>query len=253
VQLTWIGTATVLLEHDGFTLLTDPNFLHRGQRAYLGKGLWSRRLTEPSTTPQALPPLDAVIVSHVHGDHWDRVARRELDRQLPLLSTRQSALKLRLQGFAQAVALSTWESWELTKDGRTLRVTSAPGRHARGPARGLLPDVMGSVLEFPDGSSVYITGDSLFVEELREVPRRYPGLDLGLWHLGGTRVLGMLVTMNGQEGADLLEVVRPVSCVPIHHGDYGVFKDPVSSFLTEVERRGLTGVRPVARGESLQV
>ena len=44
-SLTWIGTATVLLRHGGFTLLTDPNFLHRGQLAYLGKGLVSRRLT----------------------------------------------------------------------------------------------------------------------------------------------------------------------------------------------------------------
>ena len=42
-RLTWIGTATVLLEHSGFTVLTDPNFLHRGEAAYRGKGLFSRR------------------------------------------------------------------------------------------------------------------------------------------------------------------------------------------------------------------
>jgi L-ascorbate metabolism protein UlaG (beta-lactamase superfamily) len=38
-SLTFIGTATTVLRLGGFTLLTDPNFLHRGQRAYLGYGL----------------------------------------------------------------------------------------------------------------------------------------------------------------------------------------------------------------------
>lgn len=47
-SLTFGGTATTLLRLGAFTVLTDPNFLHRGQRAYLGKGLWSRRLTEPA-------------------------------------------------------------------------------------------------------------------------------------------------------------------------------------------------------------
>ena len=46
-SLEFVGTATTLLRLGPFTLLTDPNFLHRGQRAYLGKGLFIKRLTEP--------------------------------------------------------------------------------------------------------------------------------------------------------------------------------------------------------------
>ena len=44
--LTFGGTATTLLRLGPFTLLTDRNFLHRGQKAYLGKGLFSTRRTE---------------------------------------------------------------------------------------------------------------------------------------------------------------------------------------------------------------
>ena len=54
-SLEFIGTATTLLRLGPFTLLTDPNFLHRGQRAYLGKGLFSKRLTEPSMQSAVLP------------------------------------------------------------------------------------------------------------------------------------------------------------------------------------------------------
>ncbi len=47
----FVGTATVILRYAGFTILTDPNFLHRGQRAYVGMGLTTRRLTEPALSP----------------------------------------------------------------------------------------------------------------------------------------------------------------------------------------------------------
>jgi L-ascorbate metabolism protein UlaG (beta-lactamase superfamily) len=249
MDITWIGTATALIEHDGFTVLTDPNFLHRGDRAYLGKGLWSKRITDPALELAELPPLDAVVLSHLHGDHWDREARRGLDRTTPVLTTAQSARKLVRQGFRGAVGLGAWETRSLGAAGRQLTVTAVPGRHARGPVQSLLPKVMGSVLSFPDGATVYVTGDTLHVSDLDAIPVRFPDLDVGLWHLGGTRVLGMLVTMDGRQGADVLELVHPKVCLPIHHGDYGVFKDPVETFFDEVQRRGLTGVRPIARGE----
>jgi L-ascorbate metabolism protein UlaG (beta-lactamase superfamily) len=256
-RLTWIGTATTLLEHSGFTVLTDPNFLHRGELAYLGKGLVSRRLTEPTTTPEQLPPLDVVVLSHLHGDHFDRRARKGLAKDTLVVTTPESARGLRRWGFENVVGLRTWASHEIAKDGARLTVTAAPGRHAPGVAQALLPPVMGSVLTFSpaDGPPLrlYVTGDTLVHDDLREVPRRWPELDVGLWHLGGTRIpgvlgMGLLVTMDGRQGAELLELVRPRRTVPIHHGDYGVFTDPVETFLAECERRGLTGVTPVRRG-----
>ncbi len=67
-----------------FTLLTDPNFLHRGQRAYLGYGLHlpPPDRSGPATSTSCLD-LDAIVLSHMHGDHWDRVAKRGLNRSTP--------------------------------------------------------------------------------------------------------------------------------------------------------------------------
>ena len=259
--LTFLGTATTLIEYGGFTLLTDPNFLHRGQKAYLGKGLWSTRRTDPAMQVHELPRLDAVVLSHLHADHFDHVARDGLPKRTPIISTPSAVRKLREWGFVNAVALETWQSHELRSvAGDVLRITAAPGRHAPGPLAALLPAVNGSVLEYTPVTEqplrVYVTGDTLLVDDLREVPARYPDLDLGLWHLGGTRIpgilgLGVMVTMDGKMGADLLEIVHPRTTVPIHYDDYGVFTSPLSDFLAEVERRGQTGVRPLARGETL--
>jgi L-ascorbate metabolism protein UlaG (beta-lactamase superfamily) len=256
--LTFIGTATTLLRLGGFTLLTDPNFLHRGQRAYLGRGLSSRRRTEPAMQPAELPPLDAVLLSHLHGDHFDRVAARELDHGLPVVTTPHAAKRLRRKGFAAATGLLPWERTELTRPGETLRITAIPALHAPGPAQGLLlPPVLGSVLELRrDGGTalqLYVSGDTLFRRELAGALRdHFPRLDAAVVHLGGTRVLGLLVTMDGRQGADLLDLLRPALTVPVHHEDYGVFRSPLSDFLAELERRRHRHrIRVVARGETV--
>jgi len=246
-SLTFIGTATTLIRLGGFTLLTDPNFLHRGQRAYLGKGLWSKRLTEPAMQPSQLPPLDAVVLSHLHGDHFDRVARRGLDRRVPVFSTPQAARRLSQWGF-DAHAMRTWEQHELTRGDERLQVESVPGIHARGLMGRLLPPVMGSVLTHTsaggDQHRVYITGDTLTGDHLDAIRERHPRLDAAVVHLGGTRVLLHTVTMDAAQGLDFLRRVQPPRAVAIHHDDYGVFRSPVERFA-----RGAAKFMPGVRVE----
>lgn len=256
--LEFVGTATTVLRLGPFTLLTDPNFLHRGQRAYLGKGLVSQRLTEPSRQPGDLPPLDAVLLSHLHGDHFDRVARRELDHSLPVLTTPSAARSLTRWGFGSADGLETWQTRTLVKGGWQLSIRSVPGRHGPGPVDLLLPSVMGSVLELSetDGSTfrVYVSGDTLFRPWLREIVERTGPLDAAVVHLGGTRILGLLVTMDDTQGADLVELLEPRVTVPVHYDDYRVFRSPLEDFVkTCRERRLPTQLRTVRRGEVVEL
>jgi L-ascorbate metabolism protein UlaG (beta-lactamase superfamily) len=250
----FVGTATTLIRLGGFTVLTDPNFLHRGQRAYLGKGLWSRRLSEPALTPAQLPRLDAVVLSHLHGDHFDRVARRELTKTPPLITTPSAARKLRRSGFL-TFGLDTWHRHILPRDEETLVVEALPGVHARGPLRALLPPVMGSLLTHErDGvtTRVYISGDTLTGDHLREIHDRHPDIDVGIVHLGGTRVLWQTVTMDGPMGAEWVRTVRPGVVIPVHYDDYGVFRSPLSDFVAELDRVGTpTRLLLPSRGETV--
>lgn len=257
--LTFVGTATTVLRLGPFTLLTDPNFIPKGAPAYLGKGLMSRRRTDPAMRIADLPPLDGVVLSHLHGDHWDRVARRELDRSLPVYTTPAAARTLsRRQGFGAAVGLATWLSEQLGRDKATLRVTALPGRHAKGPMRALLPPVMGALLELERSGErpyrLYITGDTLLVDELRDIAERYPDLDAAIVHLGGTRVLGAVVTMDAEQGCGLLDLVRPALAVPVHYDDYGAFKSGLDEFAAAAKRSGWDDrVRYVARGDTVSL
>jgi L-ascorbate metabolism protein UlaG (beta-lactamase superfamily) len=255
-SLTFIGTATTILRLGEFTLLTDPNFLHRGQRVHLGYGLFSQRRTEPAMQPEGLPPLDAVVLSHLHGDHFDRIARARLARELPVITTAHAARRLRRWGFRSAQALRTWQSWYLARGDQRLTITAVPGQHGPAGVHRLLPPVMGSVVQLRRPGEpelqVYITGDTLNRPMLREVGERFPGLDAMVIHLGGTRVLGVLVTMDGRQGTDLMRQIRPGVTVPVHYDDYPVFRSPLSDFLDEVDRRSPPSrVVTVGRGETL--
>jgi L-ascorbate metabolism protein UlaG (beta-lactamase superfamily) len=257
-SLTFVGTATTLLRLGAFTVLTDPNFVRRGERVHLGYGLTSKRLTDPAFGLDGVPPLDAVLLSHLHGDHFDRVAKRDLPREPPVVTTEHAAKRLQRWGFRGATGLETWEGWESVHSGERLRITSVPGRHGPAGVHRLLPPVMGSILDLErDGRRVlraYVTGDTLNVPELRSIRERFPDIDVMITHLGGTRILGVLVTMDGTQGADLVDLIEPAAVVPVHYNDYGVFRSPLEDFVAEMRRRGHDGrLRPVLHGDTVDL
>lgn len=258
-ELTFLGTATTLLHIGPFTILTDPNFLHRGERAYLGYGLWSRRLTEPALAPAQLPPIDVILLSHLHGDHWDRRSRRELDHALPVVTTPHAARRLRTrQRFAAAVGLRTWERYTRARDGCTLTITSVPGVHSVNPViRTLLPPVMGSVVEAAgqDGTTIrriYVSGDTMVFDGLDAIARRHGPLDAAVLHTGGTTLPGgFVVTMTGADAVECLRRVRPRAAIPVHYDDYGIFRSGLYDVRRAADAAGLdVEMRYVRRGQS---
>jgi L-ascorbate metabolism protein UlaG (beta-lactamase superfamily) len=255
-MLQFIGTATVLLRHAGLTLLTDPNFLHRGEHVHLGYGLKSKRLTEPAISFDRLPPLDVVLLSHFHGDHFDQRVQRRLDKDLPIVTTQGAVKHLDKLGFRHVVGLATWQSVELRRGEQRWRITALPGRHGPPVMNRALPEVMGSLIESLDAQGrsrlkLYVSGDTLVHDDLREIPRRFPGLDIALLHLGGTRVLGVLVTMDAEQGVQAMQMLDPREVLPIHYDDYEVFKSPLSDFLAAASKAGLRDkVRVLPRGQT---
>mgnify|MGYP002780971425 CR=1 FL=1 len=239
----FIGTATVILRFGGFTILTDPNFLHAGDHVHLGYGLTSERLTEPAIDIDELPPLDLCVLSHYHGDHFDQIVEEKLNKDLPIVTTKAAVAELEARDFTGGIGLDTWDFTEFVKDPVRLRITSMPGQHGPGVVDLAMPDVMGSILDFErEGENIlrlYISGDTLVIDDLQEIPRRFPGIDIGLFHLGGTRVLGILVTMDDEQGVEAVKIIDPETAIPIHYNDYDVFKSPLEDFQKAAKAAGL--------------
>ncbi|GAA4172434.1 MBL fold metallo-hydrolase [Phytohabitans flavus] len=257
-SVTFLGSATTVLRIGDFTMLTDPNFLHAGQRAHLGSGTWTRRRLDPALTIPELPSLDGIVLSYLYGGHFDRVSRHGLPRDLTVLTTPAAERRLRQWGFRGAIGLGTWESHEFVRGAQLLRVTATPAHHGPRGLNRLLPQTMGTIVELEqDGEPVfclYITGDTRYRPSLAEIPLRYPYVDAMLVHLGGARVLGVGLTMNGPEGGHLTRLIRPVVAVPIHYDDYPPLRSTLDDYMREVARSGSpTRVLPVRRGDTAEL
>lgn len=130
-RVTWLGHSTLLIEIDGARILTDPVW---GERASPLPFAGPRRFHPPPVAIDALPPLDAVIISHDHYDHLDRPTIRALARNdVPFITSLGVGAHLEEWGVSadRITELDWWEHTVL----RGLTITAAPAQHFSG--RGL--------------------------------------------------------------------------------------------------------------------
>eukprot|EP01111_Echinosteliopsis_oligospora_P001499 TRINITY_DN12253_c0_g1_i1.p1 TRINITY_DN12253_c0_g1~~TRINITY_DN12253_c0_g1_i1.p1 ORF type:complete len:343 (+),score=95.06 TRINITY_DN12253_c0_g1_i1:78-1106(+) len=262
-RLYFVGTATTILEWEGLRMMTDPNFLHEGDHVHLGPGVVGTRVTNPAINLEDLPPVDFVLLSHYHADHFDQKVEAELRKNLPIITTphAQDCLSAPDKGFSQVYAVDVWQKMfiDLKTDIATkprITVSGMPGKHVAGPVIETLNDFVGAVPptngwmlelgyahptssaskdEFKVGYTIYISGDTLFVEDLKAIPEKYPHVDLMLVHLGGTTIPGphlplLMVTMDAEMGMKLVRLIHPDVTIPIHYDDYDVFVSKLSDF-----------------------
>jgi L-ascorbate metabolism protein UlaG (beta-lactamase superfamily) len=119
VQITYIGHATLLLELAGVRILTDPNFEPR-----LGRLL--ARVSAPGVALDALPALDALLLTHAHADHLSFKSPDRLPQDIPLYAPPAVARWLARKGYRHATPLDDGESITI---GAALRVHTGRATH----------------------------------------------------------------------------------------------------------------------------
>jgi len=227
VAITHIGGPTVLLEIDGWRLLTDPTFDQPGRRYNFGWGTSSRKLAGPALAAAEIGPIDAVLLSHDHhDDNLDPAGRALLPAAGAVITTEAGARRLG----GNARGLAAWERTTLEQDDRPpIEITATPCRHGPPLSRPLVGEVTGFALrwEGQEHGMLWISGDTVLYDGVREVPQR---LEIGtaIVHLGGVRfpISGPLrYTMSGAEAAELCGLIAPRTIVPIHYEGWKHFRE----------------------------
>ncbi|WBB53544.1 MBL fold metallo-hydrolase [Verrucosispora sp. WMMD573] len=227
VRITHVGGPTVLIEVDGWQLLTDPTFDAPGRTYRFGWGTASRKLTGPALAAESLGDLDAVLLTHDHhADNLDdtgRVLSRAAGR---VVTTVAGGRRLG----AAATGLAPWQHTTLTAPGRpTIEVIATPCRHGPPLSRPVVGEVTGFVLRWPGQrhGPLWITGDTVLYDGVRQVADRF-AIGTVVLHLGAVRfgLTGPLrYTMTAAEGAELCGLLKAHTVLPVHYEGWGHFRE----------------------------
>lgn len=228
LRATYIGGPTAVIEFDGVRFLTDPTFDPAGT-SYETPIYTLRKTIDPALSVANVADVDAVLLSHDHHfDNLDRAGRAMLAGARCVIAPPAGAERLG----AGVISLEAWQSAVIRgANGRGVRVTGAPARH--GPAGGDRGPVVGFLLESADAPTgdgtpaAYLSGDTVWHEELAEIPRRMD-VRVAFLFMGAARVREVgpaHLTMTGEEGVLAARAMPRATIVPLHYEGWAHFSE----------------------------
>lgn len=208
--VTFVGHATLLIEINGIRILTDPLL-----RRFIGH----LRRQVPVPEPDGWQ-LDAVLISHLHGDHLDLQSLKLLGRDAPLIVPKGAGAYLKLKRFRNVQEI---KQGEIIKIG-DVDVTATRADHA-GRQLPWTPVVepLGFLLDTPDTTradgrfQIYFAGDTDLFPEMTAIGGQLDLALLPVWGWGPTLGPGH---MDPLRAAQSLTHLQPKKAIPIHWGTY---------------------------------
>jgi L-ascorbate metabolism protein UlaG (beta-lactamase superfamily) len=228
-RLTHLGGPTVLVELDGWRILTDPTFDPAGRTYSFGLGTSSTKIAGPAQDPDHIGSIDVVLLSHDHhADNLDDRGRELLPAAGTVVTTGPGARRL---GAAHVRGLRAGASTTLSGEGRPeLTVTATPCRHGPPLSRPLVGAVVGFTVRVGDDPrvAIWMTGDTTMYRPVRRLARSIE-VDVLLLHLGSVQfpLTGPVrYSMRSSDATGLIDELNPRVVVPVHYEGWSHFREP---------------------------
>lgn len=246
VTITHIDTACVLININGFKILTDPTLNNKDFffPQYVSRPFaFSKKYINPSLTIDEIGKIDLVLLSHDHhSDNLDKKGRTFIKTVPVVLSTKDAEKRLKN---TNVTGLDNWQEHHIkTKKVNQLKITAIPAQHTNIKR---LDKIMGKVLGFTiewEGQvngCIYISGDTVLFEGIYELAKKKK-VDIAILHLGAGAFpylkKNLRVTMNGKEAIETSTLLNPNLVIPIHYEGWWHFKQSVNSLKNEIEKSG---------------
>jgi L-ascorbate metabolism protein UlaG (beta-lactamase superfamily) len=200
MKLQLIRNATLKLHYAGRCILIDPYFAPRHSLpSYTGRS--ANPLVElPCSIEAILEGVDLVIVSHLHSDHFDSVAKARLPKHMPILCQPGDEDEIRKCGFTDVTPLIDDVDWQ------GICLTRCEASHGLGPVVEVMGPVMGLLITSRTEPSLYLTGDTvLYPPVLETIARDRP--DIVVCHACGAYWDGELIVMDAKQTFSLVETL----------------------------------------------
>jgi L-ascorbate metabolism protein UlaG (beta-lactamase superfamily) len=244
LRVTWLGHSTLLVEIDGARLLTDPVW---GERLSPVPLVAPRRFHPVPLEIEALPPLDAVLISHDHFDHLDRGSIVRLAKLgLPFVTSLGVGKYLSSWGVPEAsiIELDWWETHEVAG----LRVTATPSQHFSGRGTGTNATQWASLAVRGPKSSFFFSGDTGLTTQFREIREKLGPFDLVMLEVGAYHAAWSDIHLGPANALTALDWLGGGCFLPVHWGTFDLalhaWDDPAEQLLTLAPQRGVQMVMP---------
>jgi L-ascorbate metabolism protein UlaG (beta-lactamase superfamily) len=245
LRATWIGHASVLIEIDGRRVLVDPIF---SQRCSPFDFVGPQRFMPTPIALEALPRIDAVVISHDHYDHLDMPTIKHLAAKgthfvVPL------GIGAHLERWGVAPGQITDLDWYEDKTLPGLRLTATPARHYSG--RGLLDGdatLWASWVIAGGQHRVFFSGDSGYSSEFRRIGEKFGPFDLTLIKIGASDPSWHEIHMSPEDALRAHQDVRGRLLLPVHWGTfnlaYHAWNEPAERLFAAARSAGTAFVVP---------
>jgi len=209
MQLELIRNATLKITYGGQVLLIDPYFAPRHTLpSFTGRS--PNPMTElPRSIDDILQGVELVIVSHLHTDHFDAVAKERVPKTLPILCQPGDEGRIRDAGFTSVTPLAQSIVWQ------GLTITPRQGSHGVGPVVEKMGPVIGLTLEAVGEPTVYWAGDTVLYPSVVETISEFSP-DIIVTHSCGARWDGDLIVMDDKQTLEVSRLAPQATIVATH-------------------------------------
>lgn len=217
----WLGHSTVLLMLDGFTILTDPVFSDRvGLR--LGRlTIGMKRLVEVAAGIEELPPIDVILLSHAHMDHFDIPSLRQLESGgTRVVTASRTCDLLRRKRYAEVHELGWNQSLEIGP----ARFTAFKVRHWGARMRNDLYRGYNAYVIETENYRVVFGGDTAYTDAFRQV-RNARRVDLAIMPVGAYDPW-IAVHCNPEQAWAMANDAGAEFVLPVHHQTFNLSREP---------------------------
>ncbi|GAA0339170.1 MBL fold metallo-hydrolase [Bacillus carboniphilus] len=163
-----IRNATLVVEYAGKRFLIDPMLSEKGSYPPFPNSPRQDQnnplVSLPTTIDNIIKDIDAVIVTHLHLDHWDDAAKEALPKTIKLFTqNEEDATEIRSAGFQNVEVLQDDTVFE------GIHLIKTKGEHGRGEILNLAGQVCGVVFKHPMERTLYVAGDMVWYDAVQEV------------------------------------------------------------------------------------